>query len=147
MRAGDWSPIQWYDSGLAAATHDIIQAPGMKRAIDLYDFGSPGQSTRDEFEKVPPGEGKTDDIWIFSSIEERLRTTLDGEPDARWRVKPGERRRRRARAGLTQEHLEKASHVLAALSVPNDEFPNYGAVLQEQVHRLSVRPDSYRRSG
>ena len=115
MRAGDWSPIQWYDSGLATATHDIIQATGMKRAVDLYAFGS-GRSIRDDFEKVPASEEKTDDIWIFSSIAEPLRTTFDGEPDARWRVKPVERRRRRARAGLTDEHLEKASHVLAALS-------------------------------
>ena len=115
MRAGDWSPIQWYDSGLATAAYDIIHAPGMKRAVDLYSFGS-CRSIRDEFEKVPASEEKTDDIWIFSSIAEPLRTTLDGEPDARWRVKPVERRRRRARAGLTEEHLEKASHVLAALS-------------------------------
>ena len=50
MRAGDWSPIQWYDSGLATATHDIIQATGMKRAVDLYAFGS-GRSIRDEFER------------------------------------------------------------------------------------------------
>ena len=115
MRVGDWSPIQWYDSGLATAAHDIIEAPGMKRAVDLYAFGSPGQSIHDEFEKVPASEEKTNDIWIFSSIAERLRTTLNGEPDARWRVKPAERRRRRARAALTKEHVEKASHVLAAL--------------------------------
>ena len=115
MRAGDWSPIQWYDSRLATAARDIVQASGMKRAIDLYSFGS-GRSIRDEFEKVPVSEETTDDIWIFTSIAEPLRTTLDGKPDARWRVKPVERRRRRARAGLTEEHLEKASYVLAALS-------------------------------
>ena len=116
MRAGDWSPIQWYDSGLATATHDIVQLPGMERAVELYAFGSPGQAVRDEFEKVPPGEEKPDDIWVFSSIEQQSRTTLNGEPDARWRVKPRERRRRQARVGLPQEHLAKASHVLAALS-------------------------------
>ena len=116
VEAGDWSPIQWYDSGLATVTHDIVQLPGMERAVDLYAFGSPGQAVRDEFERVPPGEEQADDIWVFSSIREQLRTTLDGEPDARWRVKPHERRRRRARVGLPQEHLAKASHVLAALS-------------------------------
>ena len=116
VAAGDWSPIQWYDTGLATATYDIVQLPAMERAVDLYAFGSPGQAARDEFEKVPPGEEKADDIWVFSSIQEQLRTTLDGEPDVRWRVKPPERRRRRARVGLPQEHLAKASHVLAALS-------------------------------
>ena len=147
MRAGDWSPIQWYDSGLATASHDIILALGMKRAVDLYAFGSPGQSIRDEFEKVPAGEEQTDDITIFSSITERLRTTLNGDPDARWRVKPGERRRRRARAGLTQEHVEKASHVLAALRYSTTSSRTTAQYCRRQVHRLSVRADSHGRSG
>ena len=115
VEAGDWSPIQWYDTGLATATHDILQASDIKRVGDLYAFGS-GRSIRDEFEKVPTGEEKSDDILIFSSIAEPLRTALHGDPDARWRVKPDERRRRRARAGLSDLHLEKASHVVAALS-------------------------------
>ena len=55
MRAGDWSPVQWYDAKLAEAAAQVRQAPGLCQLTALCDMGPAGQGIRDAFEQVTDG--------------------------------------------------------------------------------------------
>ena len=115
VRAGDWSPVQWFDPELAQAARTVRELPGMSSLRAVFEIGPPGQSVRDEFERVAGGSTGSEGIPVFDSMSGALRTSLEGEPDAFWRVRPDSRRRRRAKSGLVESHLRRAGWVLLAL--------------------------------
>ena len=115
VRAGDWSPVQWFDPELAQAARTVRELPGMSPLSAVFEIGPPGQSVRDEFERVAGGSTGSEGIPVFDSVSGPLRTCLEGEPDAFWRVRPDSRRRRRAKSGLVESHLRRAGWVLLAL--------------------------------
>ena len=115
VQAGDWSPVQWFDPELAHAARTVRELPEMAPLHDIFEIGPPGQSVRDEFERVPDGSTGHEGTPVFDSVSGHLRTSLEGEPDAFWRVRPDSRRRRRAKSGLVESHLRRAGWVLLAL--------------------------------
>ena len=115
VRAGDWSPVQWFDPNLAHAARTVRESPGMVPVREVFELGPPGQSVRDEFERAPDAVTGPESIPVFDSVSGHLRSSLAGEPDAFWRVRPDSRRRRRAKPGLVESHLRRAGWVLFAL--------------------------------
>ena len=115
VRAGDWSPVQWFDPELAQAARTVRELAGMVPLREIFEIGPPGQSVRDEFERVPDGLTEPEQVPVFDSVSSRLRSSLAGEPDAFWRPRPAARRRRPAKAGLVESHLRRAGWVLLAL--------------------------------
>ena len=105
VRAGDWSPVQWFDPELAQAARTVRKSPGLIPLRDLFEIGPPGRSIHDEFERVPDGSTEPDQVAVFDSVSSRLRVSLAGEPDAYWRPRSPARRRRRAKPGLVESHL------------------------------------------
>ena len=89
VRAGDWSPVQWYDPKLAEVAGQIRQAPGLCQLTALYDMGPAGQRIRDAFEQVTDGSSTGEDVDVFDSVSSELRVSLASAPDAAWRPRPG----------------------------------------------------------
>ena len=89
VRAGDWSPVQWYDPQLAEAAAQVRQASGLCQLSALHDMGPAGQRIRDAFEQVTDGSSTEADVAVFDSVSSDLRVSLAGSPDARWRPRPG----------------------------------------------------------
>jgi hypothetical protein len=56
VRAGDWSPVQWFDPELARAARTIRELPDMVALREVFEIGPPGRSIRDEFERVDDAE-------------------------------------------------------------------------------------------
>ena len=123
VRVGDWSPVQWFDPELARAARTIRELPDMVALREVFEIGPPGQSIRDEFERVDDGALRESRgggfgaaaVPVFDSVSGRLRSSLAGEPDAYWRARPAARRRRRAKAGLVESHIRRAGWILLAL--------------------------------
>ncbi len=89
VRAGDWSPVQWYDPKLAEAAAQVREASGMCQLSALYDMGPAGQRIRDAFQQVTDGSSTEADVDVFDSVSSDLRVSLAGSPDARWRPRSG----------------------------------------------------------
>ena len=115
VRAGDWSPVQWFDPELAHAARKVRDSSGLVPLRRVFEIGPPGQSVRDEFERVPGDSAESGAIPVFDSVSGPLRSSLAGDPDAFWRVRPDSRRRRPAKPGLVDSHLRRAGWVLLAL--------------------------------
>ena len=92
VRAGDWSPVQWFDPRLAEAAAELRAASGLCRLDALYNMGPAGQRIRDAFERVTDGTSMASDVAVFDSISSDLRVSLAGDPDAVWRPRPGKER-------------------------------------------------------
>ena len=89
VRAGDWSPVQWFDPKLAEAATQIREVSGLCQLNALYDMGPAGQRIRDAFERVTDGSSTTSDVAVFDSISSDLCVSLAGDPDAVWRPRSG----------------------------------------------------------
>ena len=87
VRAGDWSPVQWFDPKLALAVREIQDVPNMVRLGEMYKTGPAGQRIHDAFERVTDGSASGQDVAVFDSVATDLRKALAGEPDAVWRPK------------------------------------------------------------
>ena len=86
VRAGDWSPVQWFDSKLAEAATQLRAGSGLCRLDALYEIGL---RLRDAFERVTDRSSADGDVAVFDSVSSELRVSLAGDPDAVWRPKPG----------------------------------------------------------
>ena len=115
VRAGDWSPVQWFDPELAQAVRSVRDSSGLVPLREVFEIGPPGRSVRDEFERVPDDSAESGAIPVFDSVSGPLRSALAGDPDEFWRVRPDSRRRRPAKPGLVESHLRRAGWVLLAL--------------------------------
>ena len=115
VEAGDWSPVQWYETGLADAAEALLSASTtLTPASRLYEFGSPSRSMHDEFEPASPDTDGAPEVGMLTGIAENLRLSLRGTPDEIWRARPAGRRRRAAKPGLAQTHIQNAGWMLAA---------------------------------
>ena len=114
VRAGDWSPVQWFDPKLAEAARTVSELPGMERLHDIWELAPPpGGRFMHAFERVAEGTERPDDVRTFDSISTRLRTSMVGVPDASWR-------RRSGSASLVKSYLDRAGWVLLAARAQTD---------------------------
>ena len=108
VRAGDWSPVQWFDPALALAARKVKELPGMARLGDTCELAPPpGGRFMHAFERVGDGAVGPDDVATFDSVSTRLRTSMTGVPDASWRPRPG-------KDSLVTSYLARAGWVLLA---------------------------------
>ena len=114
IEAGDWSPVQWYEAGLADAAAALTASATLMPASSVYEFGSPSQAMHDEFEPASPDTEGAPEVGMLTGIAENLRLSLRGTPDEIWRERPATRRRRVAKPGLAQTHIQNAGWMLAA---------------------------------
>ena len=108
VRAGDWSPVQWFDPELARAARKVRELPAMARLGDTCELAPPpGGRFMHAFERVGDGAVGPDDVATFDSVSTRLRTSMTGVPDASWRPRPG-------KDSLVTSYLARAGWVLLA---------------------------------
>ena len=104
MRAGDWTPVQWYDGYLAEAALEIERSPKLEPLALRHDVGPAGQRIRDTYQRCEEGEAT---VRVFWSISSALRRKMHAEAEASCRAKRG-------KATLAAEYWHQRSHVLVA---------------------------------
>ena len=110
VRAGDWTPVQWFDGALAQAARDVEYSQMLEAAGGRYRIGPSGQSVQDAYQvgdKDMPGS-----IPGFHSVSEALRRSIRGEHDV-WYVP--RRGRRRKMDELIRENQALRSHLLVPM--------------------------------
>lgn len=107
MRAGDWSPVQWFDPKLAEAAARISAAAGLCRLDALYEMGPAGRRIRDAFGRVTDGSATGEDVAVFDSVSSELHVSLASAPDAVWRPRPG-------KETMVRSYLKQRGWVLLA---------------------------------
>ena len=85
VQAGDWTPVQWFDGGLAQAAFDLDANELLESCGQRYHVGPAGQRIQDAYDVCEQGaEGA---VPGFHSVSGKLRRTLNGEPDVWYRAK------------------------------------------------------------
>ena len=105
VRAGDWTPVQWYDDNMAEIIHELEMSPLLEPAGTLHAIGPGGQRIYDAYdigEQDEPGAVK-----IFHSISSKLRKTIYGEPESWHKPRPGKGR-------LAERYWKQRSGLLVA---------------------------------
>ncbi len=87
VRAGDWSPVQWYDGSLVEAVLQIEASRLLLPAGTQYEIGPAGRRIRDAFQVSDTKIHGS--VPGFHSIKSDLRRTLQGEPEVGYLPKPG----------------------------------------------------------
>ena len=105
VQAGDWTPAQWYDGGLATTirrieTSPLLEPVGLRNAI-----GPAGQRIRDTYRKSEPDEAGA--VRLFSSISSDLRRKMRGEAED-WRSPKS------GKEDLANRYCQARSHLLVA---------------------------------
>ena len=114
VRAGDWSPVQWFDPELAGAARTIGELPGTARLRDVWELAPPpGGRFLHAFERVADGPIRPDDVATFDSISTQIRRSMVSVPDAHWRPRP-------AKTSLVESYLARAGWVLLAARAQTD---------------------------
>ena len=81
VRAGDWTPAQWYDGELAEAANWLEANSDLQPAGARFDIGPAGQRIRDAYTNIPVGEDTPSDaVPGFHSVGGKLRRTMLDEP-------------------------------------------------------------------
>ena len=110
VRAGDWTPVQWYDGALAEAALALESNEHLEPVGLRHGFGPTGQSVQDAYEV-----GEEDDpgaVPGYHSVSEALRRTMNAEPDV-WYVPRRNRRRKMER--LIGENERLRGHMLVPM--------------------------------
>ena len=82
--AGDWSPVQWSETGLANAILELESSGLLEPIGPRYEIGPAGQQLRGNAYKACE-EGAAGAVKTFWSISAELRKTIHGEPES-WRT-------------------------------------------------------------
>ena len=89
VRAGDWSPVQWYDPDLAGEILHLESSPLLEQAGQHHEIGPAGQRIRDAYEIGDQDESGA--VKTFWSVSADLRKTIRGEPESWRKPKHGKR--------------------------------------------------------
>ena len=110
VRAGDWTPVQWYDGALAQAAWELECNTLLEPAGSRFAVGPDGRSVQDAYEiGEPDGSGA---IPGFHSVSGELRRTMLGVPDV-WYV-PRRHPRRNMDRWIEQSRTQR-SHLLVPM--------------------------------
>ncbi|MDE2924434.1 MAG: DEAD/DEAH box helicase family protein [Acidobacteriota bacterium] len=103
MRAGDWTPVQWYDGSLAHAAREIEDSPGLEPLGARHAVGPAGRRVQDAFRRCEASaEGA---VPGFHSVSSKIRQTMRGTNDVWYQPRPG-------KEPLAERYLEQRSHLL-----------------------------------
>ena len=89
VRAGDWTPAQWYDPELANIAFKLENHPELAPAGTMLTPGPTGQAASDSWRRTDDPSA-ANARCIFDSASAALRRTMTGEPEQL--VAPGGRR-------------------------------------------------------
>lgn len=104
MRAGDWTPAQWYDPELASIAHELEVNPLLAPTGTMLTTGPRGRAASDSWRRTDDA-GAPSARRIFDSASTDLRQTMTGDPE-QW-VTPGGRR-----AHLHERVADGARHLM-----------------------------------
>ena len=106
VRAGDWTPVQWYD-GTLADTARVLEANTLLEPAGLrFEIGPAGQRIQDAY-RVCDGE-QSGALPGFHSVSSSLRRTLLGEHDVWYQP-------RAAKRSLAQRYRAQRSQLLVPM--------------------------------
>ncbi|MXW67666.1 MAG: N-6 DNA methylase [Gemmatimonadales bacterium] len=106
VQAGDWTPVQWFDGGLAATIREIEESPLLEPVGLRHAVGPAGQRIQDAYVR-----GERSDLGALPglhSVSSKLRRAVLGEPDVWYRPRPGKER-------LAKRYAEQRSRLLVAM--------------------------------
>ena len=106
VQAGDWTPVQWFDGGLAATIREIEESPLLEPVGLRHAVGPAGRRIQDAYVR-----GERSDLGAlpgFHSVSSKLRRAVLGEPDVWYRPRPG-------KEGLAKRYAEQRSRLLVAM--------------------------------
>ena len=106
VRAGDWTPAQWYDGALAETAWDVEANALLEPAALRFEIGPAGRRIQDAYE-VCDGE-QPGALPGFHSVSSKLRRTLLAEPDVHYRPKAAKR-------SLADRYEAQRSHLLVPM--------------------------------
>lgn len=84
VRTGDWSLVQWYDTGLVDEILRLESSPLLEMIGSRYEIGPAGQQLRGGAYK-PCEAGIAGAVKTFWSVSAELRKTIRSEPES-WRL-------------------------------------------------------------
>ncbi len=88
VRAGDWTPVQWYDGDVAEIVASLEEHDDLTLLGVVLDFGPTSRAAQDSWRRSDDDEPKA--TMVFDSVSAKVRLTMADAPDAR--VVPGGRR-------------------------------------------------------
>ncbi len=103
MRAGDWTPVQWYDASLAEAAREIEDSPGLEPLGVRHNVEPHGRRIQDAFRRCDPSAAGA--VEGFHSVSAQLRRTMSGKNDVWYQPKQDKGR-------LAERYLAQRSHLL-----------------------------------
>ena len=138
MRAGDWTPAQWYNGALAETVREIERNAGLEPVGHRFRVGPAGRRIEDAYDRLD--EDKPGTVPGFHSVSSKLRRTLQGKPDATYYPKAG-------KTGLAAKYAAQRSHLLVAMKmdtirIPKPDNPAWAELRDafEQVKTVELLP-------
>ena len=131
VRAGDWTPVQWYDGTLADTVWELEQKSELEPLGRYHQIGPMGRAAQNSWRRCSPEEAQADGraVRIFDSISAKLRRTLAGDPE-QWVVPGGGKRvhlwQRILNQGSTLLVAERFNTVSGRLTAIYSEEPSFG---------------------
>ena len=110
VRAGDWTPVQWFDGDLAEDICALEANARLEPAGSRYDIGPAGQRIQDAYEVSDAEAEIPGSVPGFHSVSAQLRRTILGEPDVWYRPRVG-------KDSLVQRYRTRRSRLLVAMRV------------------------------
>ncbi len=106
VRAGDWTPAQWYDGALAEVARTLEANKRLEPVGLRFDVGPAGQRILDAYSVC---DAQVEDaVPGFHSASSKLRRTMAGEPDVWYRPRPGKR-------DLADRYAAQRGHLLVTM--------------------------------
>ena len=131
VRAGDWTPVQWYDGTLADTVWELEQKSELEPLGRYHQIGPMGRAAQNSWRRCSPEEAQADGraVRIFDSISAKLRRALAGDPE-QWVVPGGGKRvhlwQRILNQGSTLLVAERFNTVSGRLTAIYSEEPSFG---------------------
>ena len=114
VKAGDWSPLQWYYGELATAATELRENEKLATAGSLYQFSVQGRNVSHYFEPIEGNPRTQGQLGILTSIQEEGRKSLHGQPDEMWQIMPVEKRDKSRRKHEVPPYVNEQGWMLAA---------------------------------
>ena len=89
VKAGDWTPVQWYDGELAEIVRKLEGHNDLVPAGSVLKTGATQQAAQDSWKRATNGEHPKQ-AWVFDSVSAKFRHSMLGAPEQR--AMPGGRR-------------------------------------------------------
>ena len=106
VRAGDWTPVQWYDGALAEAALQLETNALLEPVSLRHDVGPAGQRIQDAYEVCD--DGTSGAVPGFHSVSSTLRRTIIGVSDVWYRPISG-------KDGLARRYSRQRTHLLVPM--------------------------------